>query len=282
MRAPVMAVMAMMAWWPPALPAAAAPATPALPAIEDPYPGIAAAYAMSIDGRLTWAAHPDQKRPPASLAKLLAALVLLEGDWDPHAPVRVSAQAAGIEGSRIGLRANEVVRAADLLTGMLVRSGNDACLALVEHFAGGMPAFAARMNRHAQALGMRDSHFGHACGLDAPGQHTTARDLLKLGAAAQANADIAARAAMPSASITTLGGRRLQFGNSNALVGRAAEVIGLKSGFTRRAGQCVIAVARRDGHTAMLVMLGAEDRWWEATGMLARALSQASPRPRLH
>ncbi len=260
---------------------AANPAPPAAPAVPDPYPDIAAAYAMSVDGRLAWAGNPDLPRPPASLSKLLTALVLLDADWDPDAAVRISAAAAGIEGSRIGVRGGEVLRAADLLTGMLVRSGNDACLALVEHTAGTMPAFATWMNQRAQALGMHASHFVHPCGLDAPGQHTTARDLLRLGEAARRHPQITARAAMASASITTLGGRHLRFGNSNALIGRHPEVTGLKSGFTRRAGECVIALAARDGHTVLLVMLGAEDRWWEATGMIARALGLASPRPRL-
>lgn len=249
--------------------------------VPNPYPDVAAAYAMSIDGRLAWAGNPDLPRPPASLAKLLAALVLLTDDWDPAAEVRVSARAAGIEGSRIGLREGEVLQAGDLLTGMLVRSGNDACLALVEHAAGTLPAFASRMNRLAQSLGMHASHFVHACGLDAPGQHTTARDLLALGAAAGRKAEITRRASLVSATITTRGGRRLRFSNSNALIGRDPQVTGLKSGFTRRAGQCVLALAARDGHTVLLVLLGAEERWWEATGMIARALGQASPRPRL-
>lgn len=165
MRAAILAVVAALPW----MAHAGAP-----PPVTNPYPGIAAAYALTIDGRLTWADATDQRRQPASLAKLLTALVLLESPrWQPEAHVTVSAAAAGIEGSRIGLRQGEVLRAIDLLTGMLVRSGNDACLALVEHDAGSMPAFAERMNRHAAALGMRDSHFVHPCGLDARGQYTT-------------------------------------------------------------------------------------------------------------
>lgn len=271
MRAAILAVIA-------ALPLAARSATPP---VADPYPDIAAAYALSIDGRLVWAANPDLHRPPASLAKLLTALVLLEADWNPAAEVHVSASAAGIEGSRVGLRRGEVLRAEDLLTAMLVRSGNDACLALVEHAAGSITAFAARMNQLAAALDMRSSHFAHPCGLDAPGQHTTARDLLRLAEAARTQPQITLRAAMASAEILTQDGRRLRFNNSNALIGRDAEVTGLKSGYTSRAGQCVIALAARDGHTVVLVLLGAQERWWEATGMIARALGQASPRPRL-
>ena len=252
------------------------------PAVTNPYPGIAAAYAVTIDGRLTWASAPDLRRQPASLAKLLTALVLLESpEWQSEDDVTVSAAAAGIEGSRVGLRPGEVLRAIDLLTGMLVRSGNDACLALVEHAAKTMPAFAARMNQRAAALGMRNSRFVHPCGLDAPGQYTTATDLLILAEAARAEPRILQRAGAQSGDIRTRAGRRLSFHNSNALIGRDPQVTGLKSGFTSQAGNCVIALAEGDGHTVVLVLLGAKDRWWEATGMIARALGLASGRPRL-
>lgn len=260
------------------LPAAAAGAQPVLP---DPFPGVAAAYAIAIDGRLTWGAHLDAPRQPASLAKLLSALVLMEDGWHAEANVRVSAAAASIEGSRVGLRHGERVRAQDLLTGMLVRSGNDACLALVEHFAGSLPSFASRMNLLAARIGMADSHFVHPCGLDAPGQRTTARDLLKLAEAARARRAITLRAGASSGAITTDAGRELRFHNSNALIGRDPSVVGLKSGYTSQAGNCLIALAQAEGHEVMLVLLGADDRWWESTGMLARAFAQASPRPRV-
>lgn len=273
LRAAILAVIA-------ALPLVAHAGAP--PAVTNPYPDIAAAYALSIDGRLTWASRPDVPRQPASLAKLLTALVLLESpQWQPEEDVTVSAAAAAIEGSRVGLRRGEVLRAIDLLTGMLVRSGNDACLALVEHVAGTMPAFAGRMNRRAAALGMRNSHFVHPCGLDAPGQHTTVTDLLVLAEAARAEPRILLRAGAQSGDIRTRAGRSLRFHNSNALIGRDAQVSGLKSGFTSQAGNCVIALAAGDGHTVVLVLLGAKDRWWEATGMIARALGLASGRPRL-
>lgn len=258
----------------------ALPARGAETPVADRFPGVATAYAVAIDGRLTWAANPDLPRQPASLAKLLTALVLLD-DWQPGAEVTVSAAAAGIEGSRIGLRKGEVLTAADLLTGMLVRSGNDACLALVERAAGSIPSFAVRMNQRAADLGMKNSHFVHPCGLDAAGQRTTVRDLLLLGEAARMQPEIRERSAMASAAVRTRAGRELRFHNSNALIGRQAETSGLKSGYTGKAGNCLIATAERSGHRVQLVLLGAPDRWWEAAGIIARALSVAAPGPRL-
>jgi serine-type D-Ala-D-Ala carboxypeptidase (penicillin-binding protein 5/6) len=269
------AIAALIAALPLAAAAAGAPLT-------DHFPGMAKAYAVAIDGQPTWGAAMDMPRQPASLAKLLTALVLLEQPgWSADADVRVSAAAAGIEGSRIGLRVNEVLRAGDLLTGMLVRSGNDACLALVENAAASMGAFASMMNARAAALGMRASHFVHPCGLDGNGQRTTARDLLKLGEAARLQKAIAMRAGAESARVSTRAGREIRFHNSNALIGRDPLAVGLKSGFTSQAGNCLIALGERDGHYVIIVLLDAPNRWWEVTSAMARALARASPRPRL-
>ena len=246
-------------------------------AVVDLYPDIAAAYAVAVDGQLQWAGKPDVKRQPASLAKLLSALVLLESGWNPEVLVTVSAAAAGIEGSRVGLRRGEQLRAADLLTGMLVRSGNDACLALAEHAAGSVADFAKRMNQHAARLGMKNSNFVQPCGLDAPGQHTTARDLLLLAEAARGAHEIRSRAAMTDAVIRTTAGRELRFSNTNALIGRSPEINGLKSGYTSGAGNCVIALGERDGHYAIVVLLGSPNRWWETTGLIAQALGPVAP-----
>lgn len=242
----------------------------------DPYPGAAPAYGVVIDGRLTWGRGLDDPRPPASLTKLLTALVLLgHPRWSPDAVVTVSPRAAAVEGSQLGLRAGEALRAADALTALLVRSANDCCVALVEHFAGSVEAFLAPMNASAAALGMSHSHFGDPCGLDVPGHHSTVRDLLRLGQVALRSPLVAERVRLPRAGVTTLGPqpRRLSFVNGNALVGRTAGVIGMKSGYTSRAGRCVVAVAERRGHQVWLAMLGAEERWWTAAGLIEAAFS---------
>ncbi len=247
----------------------------ALPQPLDRFPGIAPVYAVAIDGRLAWGAHVDEARPPASLAKLVTALALLDGHWQPDAIVTISPRAAGIEGSRIGLRAGERLRADDLLTGMLVRSGNDACLALVEHAAGSLAQFLPRLDARAAALGLRASRFRHPCGLDADGTRTTARDLLTIAKASLAEPRIARRGNAVEATIRTEAGRDIHFRNSNALIGRDANAVGLKSGYTQRAGRCLIAVSRRGSHEVILVMLGAEERWWAASNLLAQGLAEA-------
>ena len=243
--------------------------------VTDRFAGVASAYAVEIDGELVWARALDTPRQPASLAKLLSALVLLEQDWNPERLVTVSSRAAAIEGTQLGLRTGEQVRAGDALTAMLVGSANDACLALVEQHSGNSAAFAARMNQVAQRLGMRDSRFVQPCGLDAGGQYSTVRDLLQLARAAAAEPQIALRAGAESATLFTVLGRRLEFHNSNALIGRDTRARGLKSGFTSQAGRCLIALAEADGHRVTVVMLDAPDRWWGVTGMLDEAFTTA-------
>jgi len=240
----------------------------------DAYPRAAAAYIVVADGRPLWVREAAAPRQPASLAKLLAALVLLEGGWRPEADIVVSARAAGVEGSRLGLRAGETLRTRDALTALLVRSANDACVALAEHAAGSLQAFAARMNARATALGLRDSYFVHPCGLDAPGQKSSARDLLRVATAAMAEPGIARIVALREAVVTTGGGRRLAMRNGNALLGRVDGVVGIKSGYTSGAGKCVIALARRGPHSVWLVMLDAPDRWWVAAGIIDAAFRE--------
>lgn len=247
----------------------AAAATP-----PDLFPKAAASYIVVADGRPLWARHPSAPRAPASLAKLLTALVLLEEGWDATAPVTVSRRAASIEGSRLGLRTGESLAAGDALTALLVRSANDACIALAEHAAGSVEAFVIRMNARAHRLGMLDSRFGQPCGLDAPGQRSTARDLLLLAIRAMEQPEIARRVALAGASVRTIAGRVLSMANGNHLLGRVAGTVGVKTGFTREAGKCLIARVRRDGHDVWLVLLDAPDRWWVAAGIVDAAYAR--------
>ncbi|HXW64070.1 MAG TPA: hypothetical protein VEK74_03215 [Burkholderiaceae bacterium] len=242
----------------------------------DRYPGAAAAYGVVVDGQLAWARAIDAPRPPASLAKLLTAIVLLDGNWDSQAQIVVSKSAAEMPAVRLGLRAGDALGAGDALLAMLVRSANDACAALVEHAAGSFADFARRMNERAQKLGMSASHFVDPCGLDAPGQYTTVRDLLRLAQAAYEHPQIASAVARRNASIETAAGRHLYFENGNLLLSRMDGVIGMKSGFTSAAGRCLIALARRGTHQVWLVMLDAPQRWSVAMGILFEAFDLAA------
>ncbi len=255
--------------------AGAAFAAPAAP-VRDIFPGVANAYLVTVDDVPVFGAATTRPLPPASLAKLVAALVIAEA-VDGDVPVTVSARAAAATGSRAGLRAGERLRARDLMAAMLIASANDACLALAEHASGNERAFVVRMNARAKALGLPATRFANACGFDAPRMLTTAADLAIVAQAALAQPAIAVWTALESQAIRTLAGREIVLRNTNAFVGRVPGVTGLKTGYTAKAGRNLVLTAVRDGHRATVILLGAQDRWWDAAALLERAFDTTRP-----
>ena len=241
----------------------------------DLFPRAAAGYLVAINGKPRWARAPDSPRPPASLTKVLTALVLLEDDWQPHAEVVVSARAGHASGARLGLRAGDRAYAAELLEAMLVASANDACLALAEAAAGSARAFVERMNRRAAAIGMSSSHFEDPCGFDQPRQVTTPSDLLLLTEVALSRPAFAQAIAQERGEVHTLGGRRLPYATSNLLLGRLDGARGVKTGQTSNAGRCLIGLATRGTTQVIIVLLDAPDRWWTAAVLIEEAFRAA-------
>jgi D-alanyl-D-alanine carboxypeptidase (penicillin-binding protein 5/6) len=230
------------------------------------------------DGRLLKAHAAALELPPASLTKLLTALVVLDSDWNADRWLPVSRAAAAIPPTRLGLREGEEVTAGAALAAMLIRSANDACRVLVDSESSSVPAFAARMNAKAKQLGMTSSWFVDPCGFDAAGQHSTVTDLLKLAQAARKQPLIANLTALPQAKLVTRGRRAISFTNTNQLIGRLEGAAGMKTGYTSQAGQCLIAYARRADHEVWLVMLGGSERWWQAHGMIEEAFHAVDTR----
>lgn len=205
---------------------------------------------------------------PASLTKMMSALVTLEsGRLDEV--VTVSRAASRETGSRIGLKAGQQLRVRDLLAAMVVRSANDACRAVADHFG---VTFVTRMNQRAISLNMRDTQFVDPCGHDRPGQYSTATDLARLAEQVMQQPEFARLARTEQVAIATTDGRKkFRFTTTNALLGRYEGAIGVKTGTTGRAGNCLIAIAERNGVRVMIVLLNARNRWWNAHGLLDRA-----------
>lgn len=237
---------------------------------EDAFPRVAGAYLVKRDGHVLWAEDADQRMSPASLTKMMTALVLLESGRFAET-VTVSRAATRERGSRIGLRAGEQLMARDLLAAMVVHSANDACRALASHVG---PTMVARMNERARTLGLRNTQFEDACGWDRPGQYSTASDLARLAEQVMQHPYYARVARSETLTIATLDGKRkYTFRNTNALIGRYDGAIGVKTGTTGGAGQCLVAIAERDGVRVTIVMLKARNRWWSAVGLLDRAFA---------
>jgi len=239
----------------------------------DPYPWIAAAYVVKRDGALLWAGAAERRLPPASLAKLMIALIALEhGSLDE--PVTVGRGVLQETGTRIGLKPGDRLRAGDLLAATVVRSANDACRALADFL--GEKDFLSRMNSRAAALGMKNTHFVEPCGHDREGQYASAADLVVLAEQVMKHDEYLRLSRLQRISFRTLDGRAFTLRNTNALIGRYEGAIGLKTGYTDGAGNCLVALAERDGVRVLAVLLNAPNRWWNAVGLLDRAF--AAPR----
>lgn len=245
----------------------------------DPFPQVASAYLVEADSSLIWARQPDRRLPPASLTKLMTALLVLEhGQLDEV--VTITPDATHETGSRLGLRSGERFHVQDLLAAALLPSANDACQALADHLAGNEPSFVARMNRRAQELGMRNTHFTNACGHDENNHYSSARDLATLAHALLKHPSLLDVTAQTELHIATLNGQHTYtLQNGNALIGRYAGARGLKTGFTPNAGTCLVAYAQRGGHTVLLVLLRGKDRWWDAVDVLDLAFDHAHATP---
>jgi serine-type D-Ala-D-Ala carboxypeptidase (penicillin-binding protein 5/6) len=242
-------------------------------AADDPYPWIAGAYLVKRDGVVLWAGQPDARLAPASLAKLMTALLALErGKLDE--PVKVGRGVLQATGTRIGLKPGERLSAGDLLAATVVRSANDACRALADHIGG--KTFVQIMNARAAALGLANTRFADPCGHDRPDQYTSAADLVNLAEEVMKHGEYMRLARLERISFKTLdGGRTFTLRNTNALLGRYPGAIGLKTGHTEGAGNCLVALAERDGVRVLAVLLNAPNRWWNAAGLLDRAFAAA-------
>lgn len=237
-----------------AAPAADSPRIPRPPEL-----GLTAYFLIDFDsGKVLAESAADERVEPASLTKVLTvytvADALREGRIKLSDSTVVSEYAWKQEGSRMFLDVNKPVTVDQLLHGDIIQSGNDASVALAEHVAGTESAFAEAMNHHAQALGMKNSHFMNSTGLPDPEHYTTARDLATLSHALIRDfPDIYAYFKQPEFTYNNI-----RQPNRNGLLGKDPSVDGIKTGHTDSAGYCLIASAKRDGMRLISVVLGAK------------------------
>ncbi|MEK6549935.1 MAG: D-alanyl-D-alanine carboxypeptidase family protein [Nitrospirota bacterium] len=228
-------------------------------------------------GQVLFEQNADLSMAPASLTKIMSAIVILEeGDLDDQ--VTVSRQAAAAHRIKLYLKPGQVIPLRGLLEAMLIRSANDACLAAVEHVGGDEKSFVAKMNAKATAIGLPRTHFQNACGFDMPDHFSTAEDLAVLTEYAMGHETFAAIVKEPAAVIRTTDQRKKYIARTtNRLLGTMDGVIGVKTGYTSGAGRCLITVVTRDGRELLLVLLNARQRWWRAHELLEYGLRAPAP-----
>ena len=219
-------------------------------------------------GRVLYEHESERRLSPASLTKIMSALVILEyGRLDEHATI--SKNAARAPKTHLRLRTGEVFRLDDLLKAMLIVSANDACLAAVEHVGGTEEQFVEMMNAKASHLGLLDTHFSNGCGFDGPEHYSTAEDLAKLSEVAMQNPVFRELVREERDLIMPVSGHRpYLLHNTNRLLGRIPGVEGVKTGFTSKAGRCLIAKVSQNGSDLLLVILNSNRRWIMAKSLI--------------
>lgn len=209
-------------------------------------------------GTVLASAGADVERAMASTTKIMTALVALK-HGDPDDMVTVSDRAAAVGESEVGLVAGERLRLELLVRALVVRSANDASVAVAEHIAGSVEEFAELMNEEAAELGLTHSHFQNPHGLDAPDHYSSARDLLQIALAAMDYPEFREMAVTTEARFPPApDGTERVISSTNQLLEEYPGAIGIKTGYTNQALLTLVAAAERDNRTLFSVVMGSE------------------------
>jgi serine-type D-Ala-D-Ala carboxypeptidase (penicillin-binding protein 5/6) len=205
---------------------------------------------------------------PASTTKIVTLLTAMElGNMD--SVVTVGRRAAACEESRLGLRAGDKLTLRELLTGMMVVSGNDAAEAVAEHIAGSVPKFVNLMNAKADKMGSVNTHFSNPHGLPDPVNHySTAYDLARFAAVGMQNPEFARIVSLPSYTVNFLNRPPLPVTTTNKFLKQYPGANGVKTGYTEAAGDCLVAGAKRGDVQLIVVLLNDDYRWEDAAKLL--------------
>ena len=211
-----------------------------------------------LSGRCIYGKDENKQTAMASTTKIMTSIVVVE-NCNLDDVVIVTAKAAGTGGSRLGLHTDDEIQVLDLLYGLMLKSGNDAAVALAIHTSGSVEEFAKLMNQKAEELGLKDTNFVTPHGLDNSEHYTTAYELAKITDYALKNETIAKIVKTKTATIY-INGNSMQINNTNELLGNVEGVYGVKTGFTNNAGRCLVTSVKRGDMDVIIVVLGADTR----------------------
>lgn len=232
-------------------------------------------------GEIIFSKNPHEKLEPASLTKMMSMLLIVEAidksvlSWNQV--VTVSAHASSMGGSQILLETNERMTVEDLFKGIAIASGNDAVVALAEKIAGTEENFVSLMNKRAKELGLNNTVFKNSHGLTTEGHYTTANDLAKIALELVKHEEIFKYTSLYESYLRENTNRRLWLVNTNKLVRFYDGVDGLKTGYTKTAGYCLVATAKKNNMRILAIVLdepSSELRNKEVSEMLNYAYAQ--------
>ena len=220
------------------------------------------------DGNLTlYASNENQRLPMASTTKIMTAIVALENS-KLDKTVIIDDEAVGTEGSSAYLKGGDTYTLEGLLYALLLQSANDAAVAIAINVGGTQDRFVEMMNQKAEDLNLRDTHFANPNGLDAKDHYTSAYDLARLSSYALKNADFSRIVSTKTKTVISNEGTLRTFYNHNKLLGSFDGCIGVKTGYTKSSGRCLVSAALRDGMTLVAVTLDDGDDWRDHKEML--------------
>lgn len=224
---------------------------------------LSAKYAcvMSLsDAEVIYEKDSHVKAPMASTTKMMTALIAAESEkWDEFGEVSVNAQ--NQEGSKIYLKAGEKIKISELVCGLLLNSGNDAAVAIAENIGGSTQVFAEMMTKRANEIGAYDTQFMNPSGLDEEGHYSTAYDLALIGREVILNERLSEIVKTKTMKIENAGSDITYLQNHNKLLWNYDGAIGIKTGFTKKSGRCLVSAAKRGDVVLVAVTINAPDDW---------------------
>lgn len=210
-------------------------------------------------GNVIWGKNENKRTAMASTTKIMTAIVLIENTDDLSKTITISAKSAGTGGSRLGLKKGDNITMRDLLYGLMLKSGNDAAVAIAEEVGGSVENFAEMMNNKVAELGLQNTHFVTPHGLDNPEHYTTAFELAKIADYALKNETFSKVVSTKNYTVT-INGYPKNISNTNELLGYLDGVNGVKTGFTNNAGRCLVTSISRNNFDIITVVLQADTK----------------------
>jgi len=220
------------------------------------------------NGEVIYSKNADAKLPMASTTKIMTGLLLCEyGNFERE--ITVTAEMLRVEGSSMGLLAGDRVTLHDLLYGLMLASGNDAANVIAHIIGGSLEGFVKKMNDKAKELGLTSTHFATPSGLDADDHYTTAYELGKLALYALRNVEFAKAVSCEKATLNYGNPPyKRTLTNHNKMLKMYDGAVGVKTGFTKKSGRCLVSAAKRDGKFVVAVTLNAPSDWQDHKAML--------------
>ena len=226
--------------------------------------------------RILYSKNMEERLPMASTTKIITAIVAIENNYDLDRLVEITTDGVGIEGTSIYLRAGEKLTIRELLYGLMLRSGNDAAVAIAKATSGSVDAFVQKCNEFVKIIGAENTHLVNPHGLPDDGHFTTAKDLAIISAYALQNSEFAKIVSSTEKRIENVlnSAKNRVLKNKNKLLLNMEGATGVKTGYTKKAGRCFVGSAKRNGMELVCVLLDCSPMFEECQNLLEKGFSE--------